>query len=77
MTELAKGDRIWTAPQLAAWIAQACQVSVSASHLRRFLRRWKLSYKRTTRSVRHKQQPDEVAAKQAELAELEKRGSRA
>jgi len=75
--ELAKGDRIWTAPQLAAWIAQACGVSVSASHLRRFLRRWKLSYKRTTRSVRHKQQPDEVAAKQAELAELEKRGSRA
>ena len=48
---------------------------MSPSHLRRFLRRWKLSYKRTTRSVRHKQQPDEVAAKQEELAELEKRGS--
>jgi len=73
--ELEKGDRIWTAPQLVTWIAHACGVSVSPSHLRRFLRRWKLSYKRTTRSVRHKQQPDEVAAKQAELAELEKKGS--
>jgi transposase len=75
--ELEKGDRIWTAPQLAAWIARECGVSVSTAHLRRFLRRWKLSYKRTTRSVRHKQKPDEVAAKQVELAELEKRGSRA
>ena len=75
--ELEKGDRTWTAPQLAAWVAQQCQVSVSTSHLRRFLRRWKLSYKRTTRSVKHKQKPEEVAAKRGELAELEKRGSRA
>jgi transposase len=72
--ELEKGDRIWTAPQLAAWIAQEHGVAVSPAPLRRFLRRWKLSYKRTTRSVKHKQKPDEVAAKQVELAELEKKG---
>jgi transposase len=75
--ELEKGERTWTAPQLGAWIAAQLGVSVSTSHLRRFLRRWKLSYKRTTRSVKHKQKPDEVAAKQTELEELEKRGSRA
>jgi transposase len=75
--ELAKGDRTWTAPQLAAWIEQQWGVRVSAAHLRRFRRRWKLSYKRTGRSVRHKQQPEEVAAKKKELEVLEKRGSRA
>ena len=75
--ELAKGDRTWTAPQLAAWIEEQFGVRVSASHLRRFRRRWRLSYKRTGRSVRHKQQPEEVAAKEKELETQEKRGSRA
>jgi transposase len=75
--ELGKGDRTWTAPQLAEWIAAQFGVRVSAAHLRRFRRQWRLSWKRTARSVRHKQKPDEVAAKQKELAALEKRGSRA
>ncbi len=75
--ELEKGERTWSAPQWVEWIAARFGVGVSASHLRRFLRRWKLSYKRTGRSVKHKQQPEQVAAKQAELAELEKKGSRA
>lgn len=75
--ELARGDRIWTAPQLAAWIAEQFGVRVSAAHLRRFRRRWQLSWKRTARSLHHKQQPDEVAAKKAELDALEKKGIRA
>lgn len=75
--ELAKGDRTWTAPQLAEWIAQQFGVRVSAAHLRRFRRRWQLSWKRTARSVSHKQKPDEVAAKKKELDVLAKRGSRA
>jgi transposase len=75
--ELAKGDRTWTAPQLAEWIEARCGVRVSAAHLRRFRGRWRLSWKRTARSVKHKQKPDEVAAKKKELAALEKRGSRA
>lgn len=75
--ELAKGDRTWTAAQLAQWIQAQGGVRVSAAHLRRFRRRWQLSYKRTGRSLRHKQQPEEVAAKQRELATLEKRGGRA
>lgn len=75
--ELAKGDRTWTAPQLAEWIAARFGVRVSAAHLRRFRQRWQLSWKRTVRSVKHKQKPDEVAAKKQELEALEKRGSRA
>jgi transposase len=75
--ELEKGDRTWTAPQLAEWVEQQFGVRVSAAHLRRFRRRWQLSYKRTARSVRHKQKPEEVAAKKEELETLEKRGSRA
>ncbi len=75
--ELEQGDRTWTAPQLAEWIEKQFGVRVSAAHLRRFRRRWKLSYKRTGRSVRHKQKPEEVAAKKAELEVLEKKGSRA
>jgi transposase len=75
--EFAKGDRTWTAQQVVEWIAEQLGASVSVSHLRRFLRRWKLSYKRTGRSVKHKQKPDEVAAKKPELEAQEKRGSRA
>ncbi len=69
-----KRDRTWTAPQLADWIAEQTGVKVSVQHLRRFLRRWRLSYKRTTRSVKHKQKPAEVEAKKKELEALEKRG---
>jgi transposase len=75
--ELAQGDRTWTAAQLAAWIEAQFAVRVSASHLRRFRRRWQLSWKRTGRSLNHKQKPEEVAAKKKELALLEKKGSRA
>jgi transposase len=75
--ELEKGDRTWTAAQLAEWIKQQEGVPVSVSHLRAFLRRWRLAYKRTTRSLKHKQQAAEVEKKKKELAALEKRGSRA
>jgi putative transposase len=75
--EFAKGDRTWTAQQVVEWLGERFAVTVSVSHLRRLLRRWKLSYKRTGRSVKHKQKPEEVAAKQPELEALGKRGSRA
>lgn len=75
--EFAKEERTWTAPQVVEWLGERFEVAVSVSHLRRLLRRWKLSYKRTGRSVKHKQKPEEVAVKKPELAALEKRGSRA
>lgn len=75
--ELAKGDRTWTAPQLVEWIEQQFEIRVSASQLRRFRQRWDLSWKRTARSVKHKQKPAEVAAKTKELDALAKKGIRA
>src|SRR5205085_8306110 len=72
--ELRQGGRTWTAQQIADWIAEQHGVRRSADRVGRMLRRAGLSYKRTHRHLKHKQKPEEVAAKQAELAVLEKRG---
>jgi transposase len=70
--ELEKGDRTWNAPQIAAWVADQHGVCLSPPHLSRRLKRAKLSYKRTYRSLKHKQAPQQVASKQADLQTLEK-----
>jgi transposase len=75
--EIAQGERTWTAGQLGDWIAEQFGVRLSIPHLRRMLRRYQLRYKRTGRGLDHKQKPEEVAPKKAELATLEKRGRRA
>jgi len=72
--ELAKGDRTWTAAHLAAWVAEHHGVRLSTDRLRVHLRRAKLSWQRTSRSLKHKQDPVEVAERQAELTKLEKKG---
>ena len=73
--EIAKGTRIWSASQVADWIAEHHGVRISPGRMRVHLKRAKLSYQRTARSLKHKQKPEEVAARQAQLDELEKRGS--
>ncbi len=73
-TEIAPGQRTWDAGQLADWVAEHQGVRMSASRLRIHLKRAKLSYKRTSRSLRHKQKPDEVAEKEAQLQALVKKG---
>ena len=73
--EIAKADRTWNAPQLVEWIAERFGLRMTPDHLGRRLRREKLVYKRTSRSLRHKQKPEEVEAKRKELEELEKRGT--
>lgn len=75
--EIGKGDRTWTAGQLATWISEQQGVQVSADYLGRRLRQEGLAYKRTSRSLKHKQKPEEVEAKREELEDLEKRGTRA
>ena len=75
--ELRQDERTWTAPQLAAWVAEQFGVRLGADWLGRRLKRARIAYKRTSRSVKHKQQPEEVAAAQAERAAQEKRGSKA
>ena len=72
--ELAKGARTWTAAQLADWVAEHHGVRLSTDRLRVHLRRAKISWQRTSRSLKHKQDPAEVAERQAVLEDLEKKG---
>lgn len=70
--ELAKGDRTWTAAQIADWIAAHHGLRLGTDWLGRLLKRERLSYKRTHRHLKHKQDPVRVAEKRAELEALEK-----
>src|SRR5205814_558686 len=70
--ELARTPRTWTAVQLAEWLAAQHGVRLTPDHLGRLLKRARLSYKRTERGLQHKRDPEQVAARQAELEELEK-----
>jgi transposase len=75
--ELRKADRTWTAVQLADWLADRFAVRLSPDYLARRLKRARIAYKRTGRSVKHKQKPEEVAEKKAHLQLHEKRGTKA
>jgi transposase len=72
-----KGDRIWSASQIAEEVARVYGIRRSAKQWRRLLGRERLAYKRTSRHLHHKQDPAQVASKQAELEALQKRGTRA
>jgi transposase len=72
--EIAKGTRTWSASEVADWVAEHYRVRISPGRMRVHLKRAKLSYQRTSRSLRHKQQPEQVAARKAQLEELEKKG---
>lgn len=71
---VARGTRTWTAAQLADWVAENHGVRLSADRLRRHLRRAKISWQRTSRTLRHKQDPDEVAEREAVLTDRAKKG---
>lgn len=75
--QVRRDERTWTAPQLTQWVGERFGVHRTAAHLARRLDRAGIAYKRTGRSLKHKQNPDEVAAKQKEMAALEKRGTKA
>lgn len=70
--ELKRGKRTWTAPQITDWLAEQHGVCLSTDQVRRLLKRAKLSYKRTYRSLRHKQNAEQVAEKRAELEQVKK-----
>lgn len=70
-----KGDRIWSAGQIAQEVVRVYGIHRSPKQWRRRLRREKLAYKRTSRNLNHKQDPVQVATKQTELETLEKRGT--
>jgi transposase len=72
--EVARGTRTWTAAQLAEWVAEHEGVRLSADRLRIHLRRAQISWQRTSRTLRHKQDPTEVAEREAVLTDLAKKG---
>jgi len=71
-TWLEKGDRTWNVGQIAKEVEKQQGLRRSARQWRHILRREKLSYKRTKRSLRHKQKPEEVATKRADIETLQK-----
>jgi transposase len=72
--ELRKQERTWTAPQLADWVAERFGMRLTPDYLSRRLKRAGIAYKRTGRSLKHKQKAEEVAPKAQEMAAQEKRG---
>ncbi|MCC6445060.1 MAG: winged helix-turn-helix domain-containing protein [Armatimonadetes bacterium] len=70
--EIGKGERAWTAGQVAVWLAEAPGVRLGVDWLRRLLRRVKVSYQRTSRRVTHKQKAEKVEVKVADLERLKK-----
>jgi transposase len=69
---LAKGERTWTTGQMAVWLQEEHGVGLSRDHLGRLLRRAGLSCRRTERDLSHKQDPQVVAERVADLQTLEK-----
>ena len=75
--EIRKQERIWTGPQWAEWLANEYGVKRTPGHLARRFKKEGMVWRRTTRSLAHKQEPAEVERKKAELTDFEKRGTRA
>lgn len=75
--EVAKGHRTWPAGQLSDWVAAHHGVHRSPGRMRVQLKRARRSYQRTSRSLKHKQDPQQVAERTATLEGLEKRGRNA
>jgi len=67
------GDRTWNSRQIAEQVERVFGIRRSHDQWRRLLRREHLAYKRTSRNLRHKQQPEQVAVKKAGLEVLQKR----
>ena len=70
--EVDQSQRTWTAQQLADWLATQHGVRLTPNHLSRRLKAVRFSYKRTERGLQHKQNPEQVAERQADLETAEK-----
>lgn len=70
--ELEQGQRTCTARQAVEWLTEQYGIRITPEWMAVLLTRAGLSYKRTQRRLKHKQDPDEVVRKRQELAEAEK-----
>lgn len=74
--QVSKGERTWTAPQMADWLQEHFGLTLSSGRVALHMRRRGLVYKRTSRSLKHKQDADEIDAARTTL-DLLKRGPKA
>jgi putative transposase len=64
--------RTWTAAQVNDWLLEHHGFTMNRRYLSEVLGNNGLSYKRTTRTIRHKQKPEQVADRKADLETLKK-----
>ena len=74
--EIEKADRTWSARQAAEWLEERHGLKLSEEQVRRRLKQEGIVWKRTSRSLKHKQKQKVVEAKRADLETLEKGGRR-
>lgn len=72
---VAKADRVWSAGQIAQEVQSVYGIARSVDQWRDLLKKEGLTYKRTSRHLHHKQNPEQVATKRTALEALQKRGS--
>ena len=68
--EIEDGTRTWTARQMADWLDQTYGVRLSPERVAIHMKRAGLVYKRTNRTLKHKQKAEEVSAKRTTLSLL-------
>jgi transposase len=68
--EIEQGKRTWSAPQMADWVDATFGVRLSPARIGLHMKRAGLVYKRTNRTLKHKQKVEEVSAKQTTLSLL-------
>jgi putative transposase len=71
LTSLLRQERTWSARQVAVALREQ-GVDLSARQVHRYLRGLRARYRRTARTLRHKQDPIKVAAAQARLDQRKK-----
>jgi transposase len=76
-TRMRTEPRTWNAAQVADWLEKQFDVRLTPDYLARRLKRARIAYKRTGRSLHHKQNSEDVAKKKAEREEHAKRGRQA
>src|SRR5579864_7302079 len=68
--EIEQGKRTWTASQIADWFDEKFGVRQSAGRICFRMKQAGLVYKRTNRTLKHKQKAEEVSARRTTLALL-------
>jgi len=76
LTDLLAQERTWTSRQLATALAER-GIALSARQVRRYLEMMGAGWRRTTNSLRHKQNPVKVARATRVLNNLKKKHQRA